>query len=75
MKSKIALGTAQFGLDYGIYWLIRKDVKKYRKAIRCVNEKFIPIWLEKSYKINGCMYNKIIRRIFQGLPYSHKDLF
>lgn len=51
-----------FGLDYGIYWLIRKDVKKYRNAIRCVNEKFIPIWLEKSYKINGCMYNKIKER-------------
>jgi len=55
-----------FGLEYRIYWLVRKDMKKYRKAIRCLKEKFIPIWLEKSYKINGCMYNKIKERTKVG---------
>ena len=45
-----------FGLDYRIYILVRRDIKKYRKAIHCLKEKFILIWLEKSYK---WLYNKI----------------
>ena len=55
-----------FGLDYNIYLLVRKDMKKYRKSIACLKKQFIPIWLEKSYKINGCMYNKIKERTLIG---------
>ena len=36
-------GNVLIFLDWNIYWLVRK-------------EKFIPIWLEKSYK---WLYNKI----------------
>ena len=55
-----------FGLDYIIFTLVRRDIKIYRKAIHSLKEKFIPIWLEKAYKINGCIYNKIKDRTIVG---------
>lgn len=61
------LGFEIFGLDYRIYIIIRRDLKKYRKTVQCLKEKFIPIWLEKAYKIDGCMYNKIKERTNVGV--------
>lgn len=58
-----------FGLDYKFYISVRKEIKKYRKSIKIIETKFIPIWLEKAYKFNGCMYTKINNK------YIGKDVF
>lgn len=60
-----------FGLDYKMYDNVRKDLNKYRKAVLILKETFIPIWLEKAYKINGCMYNKIKLQTLVGKPVDY----
>lgn len=59
-----------FGLDYKIYILVRKDIKKYRKSIRIIEKKFVPIWLEKAYRFEGCMYTKIKNKTHIGKTVS-----
>jgi hypothetical protein len=48
-----------FGFDYRFYFAIRKDLQKYRVAMKFLDKKFIPVWLHHAYKIDGCMYKKI----------------
>ena len=55
-----------FGLDYKYYISVRKEIKKCRKAIKIIEKKFIPIWIEKAYKIDGCMFIKIKQRTLVG---------
>jgi hypothetical protein len=61
-------GFEIFGPDYEIYYNVKKDLNKYKKAVLILKVKFIPIWLENAYKINGCMYNKIKFQTLVGKP-------
>ena len=55
-----------FGPDYNIYINIRRKIKKCRKGLKVIEKKFIPIWIEKAYKIDGCMFNKIKQQTLVG---------
>ena len=50
-----------FGVDYKIYLNIRKNIKSYFIAVETIEKKFVPIWLQNAYKINGCMYKRIYK--------------
>ena len=59
-----------FGLNYKFYIDINKEIKKYRKSIKIIEKKFIPIWLEKAYRFEGCMYIRVKNRTYIGKTVS-----
>ena len=55
-----------FGINYVIFLNIRREIRKYKKAIIVFQRRFIPIWLEKAYKIDGCMYKSLVKNTLVG---------
>jgi hypothetical protein len=55
-----------FGVNYVIFLNIRREIRKYKKAIIVFQRRFIPIWLEKAYKIDGCMYKSLVKNTLVG---------
>jgi hypothetical protein len=55
-----------FGIDYRIYCVIRREIKQYKKAINILKLKFIPLWLENAYKLDGCMYRVLVKQTLVG---------
>ena len=54
-----------FGVNFVIFINVRREIKKYRKAV-LVLRKLVPIWLEKAYRIDGCMYKILIKKTMIG---------
>lgn len=55
-----------FGINYVIFLNMRREIRKYKKAIKVFRRRFVPIWLEKAYKIDGCMYKSLVKNTLVG---------
>ena len=69
-KEQYSRRKASSNRHYKFYIDINKEIKKYRKSIKIIEKKFVPIWLEKAYRFEGCMYTKIKNRTYIGKTVS-----
>lgn len=55
-----------FGINFVIFINVRREIKKYRNAIFILRKILVPIWLEKAYRIDGCMYKILTKKTMVG---------